>query len=427
MKFRFRPFYFATLFLALSLPQAHALVSSEVTLSSGYYQDYEGEHQVPVFLYWTLNYTGKSGVEAYFDMGFNNQLLIDQWGYFLYQAYVTVPFSQGFASAPYRRSRIQVGRQFLSDGFELTLLDGVQLPVYWSQNGGANLIAGGSYAIDEKRFDFSSRLYGGTLHQKILGAKWQAGYFQKQRRFEAENDGDAESSASEGLAHASLFKSYEDTFLKPSFLLKGQWKLSGAQNEGLSDLYQGYGELLVTPLNTVTLGTSYSKRKPSELDPAETTFVYRLFAVSPQKTASGFITWSPNQDLRFSTKFRRTQFDSPEKLETANEQELDISWLHGKSSWMPSIFRLKSYGGEVWQPALAYRHSLSDAAGLRAEVAAAHIEKLNGIESWAYHSRAGVDVRLAPRLLTLALVEVERNHRFELDARAVAFLTYYLF
>jgi len=398
---------------------AQALISSEVTLSGGVYQDYTAKFRAPVFFYWNLNHTNAAGVETYFDLGANNNLIENRWGFYLYQGYFSIPFSQGFENAPSKKSRIQLGRQLLTEGFEMDILDGVQVPIYWSENGGVNLHGGASYFMQEDLVDTHSQVYGATAHQKFLGAIWKGGYLHKKRHFEPRP------SLSENNAHASVMWSSERVPFHPLLQAKAQWNLSTRSYD------QGYAELSFYPRDSVSFGATYSKRQPSSLNTIDSYLVFRIFSISPVYTAGGFITFTPREELRFAANVRHSTYNSPAGNEDGDEQELTVSWYRNRSTVIPGLAHVKSYGGEFWEPSLTYRFDISSTASLRVQGAIADIKKINNIKSTAYSGRAGWDFRpfpsKAPRLSTLLLGEVESNHIFKIDGRFIAFVSYLLY
>ncbi|HAR42976.1 MAG TPA: hypothetical protein DCS07_10170 [Bdellovibrionales bacterium] len=423
MKF---PLYVLLFFLVTSATSgsANALISSEATLSGGYYQDSSERSQTPVFFYWNLNHTAANGIETYFDLGANNNLLENRWGFYLYQGYFTIPFSSGFETAPSKKSRIQLGRQLLTEGFEMDILDGVQVPFYWSENGGVNLHGGASYFMQQDRYDTHSQIYGATAHQKLFGGMWKGGYLHKTKSFDTPAIPTAPS-FNENYAHASVMYSFERLPFHPFLLAKSQWNLQSRTYD------QGYGELSFYPRDSVSFGATYSKRQPSALDALDTLLVFRIFSISPVFSTGGFITFTPKEDLRFQANLRHSLYSSPAGAESGDEQELTATWLHGRATWIPGVAHVKSYGGEFWEPSLTFRFDFTNTASLRVQGAIADIKKINGIQAKAYSGRAGMDFRplptLAPRLSALVLGEAESNHIFKVDGRVIAFLSYLLY
>ena len=133
--------------IAWHVPFASASVSLKSTLSTGYYRDAEQDSHVPAYLYWNFNHVAKNGIETFLNVGLNNAVMEDLWRIYVYEAMLSFPIWQGFEDAPYRTSRLQVGRQLFYEGFELSLLDGLQLPFYWSQTGGMTLAAGSANSV----------------------------------------------------------------------------------------------------------------------------------------------------------------------------------------------------------------------------------------------------------------------------------------
>ena len=86
---------------------------------------------------------------------------------------------------------------------------------------------------------------------------------------------------------------------------------------------------------------------------------------------------------------------------------------------------------DAFQPGMVlggkYRVDLTHTITFETEADVAHIDKINGINGWAYHDRSGFDFSPLPQLLTRALVEFESNHIFSFDARLAAYVSYFYF
>src|SRR3989338_3807445 len=130
-------FVFLAVFLLLLVPPSGlAMTSSQTTLSSGFYRDATQQSHMPIYLYWNGTHTSDKGIETFIDLGVNNTVVLDAWEFYVYGATVSVPLASGFEEAPYRKSQLQLGRQLYLEGFEVGLLDGAQLPFYFSSSGG---------------------------------------------------------------------------------------------------------------------------------------------------------------------------------------------------------------------------------------------------------------------------------------------------
>jgi len=402
-----------------SLSPAHALLSSGISLSGGYYQDYGGKARTPLFLYWNLNHTTNSGVESFFDVGLNNNLLGNVWGAFVYQGYVTVPLSQGFDNAPYKKSRIQLGRQLLTEGFEFNLLDGIQVPYYLNEHTGLSLVAGGVPVLAEKVVDFSAQILGATVHTEALKAPFnihlKGGYHHKRKKYEA---------TTANLLFASALLPFEHVPWEPQLFVKAQSDITHPTSPGIRWIY---ADTSVSPLSQLQLGATFTKTEPSPLDARDTQFIYRLFAIAPQQLTAGYANVAINEDFRLQGNYRLAQYQSPQENETENEQEVSLMWMHARSTFTPSFYRVASYGGTATQIGLSYRRDVSETTSFRAQVSAANISKINSINFIAYNLRGGIDLRLGSRLMLALVAEAERNHQFLIDGRLEGFLQYYLF
>ena len=397
--------------LAVGKAQA-ALLSSEVSLSGGYYQTYSGQNRYPVFFYWNLSDQFFKGYDFYFDVGINNNLVDNTWGFYAYQAFINIPIGQGFEEAPYRRSRIQLGRQLLTEGFEFSLLDGIYAPYYWNATGGATVFAGANYALGSNLSDFSSKIAGAVLHQDVLQLHLKGGLISKNKIGQG----------SSHFAFASLNQDFENTWSKPSFAVKGQYNLSQRS------LDQGLASLEFSLSKYLTLGGNWTQRGRNALDPADVFTIYRLFALSTVRSASAYATLKLGDDTRLSYTDRSAFYDTPGGNQTGREQELSASWLNARTTINPSLVHIGSYGGDYYGATLGMRMELKDrVSGIRGNVGAAKITKLNSMDSWAYDFQLGLEYKLASKVMALGMLEIQRNHIYEFDARMIAYLSYFLF
>lgn len=381
------------------------------TLSSGYYKDVEQESHLPAYFYWNLGYISRNGFEGHVHFGVNNNLIQDLWKAYLYHATFSIPLSQGFEEAPYRKSKIQIGRQLFLEGFETGLLDGVNIPLYWSSKGGMTFVAGGLHTLEKHNFDFDSQIYGGLLHQQFLEAQWKIGYF---FHFKDNNVGNH-------LVEGNFLKEWQGLPLKPSLFLRGQMKIPKLA------LFQGLSELELVPIETIVIQGGLSSLERSSMTPEDGSFIYRLFSLTSQKTRHLSFTWFPLKSLQLETILRRIYFKSSSKRESANQQEIGFKWTLQDWSLRSFLGHMDSFGGDVWHGGGDIRKSLNSWAKLRLEMDMAKIDKINDISTWAYHGRGGFDFKLASRFLVSTLAELERNHIFEVDSRAIVYVSHYLY
>ena len=397
--------------IAWHVPFASASVSLKSTLSTGYYRDAEQDSHVPAYLYWNFNHVAKNGIETFLNVGLNNAVMEDLWRIYVYEAMLSFPIWQGFEDAPYRTSRLQVGRQLFYEGFELSLLDGLQLPFYWSQTGGMTLAAGSANSVYVSEPNWESQVYGGTVHENFAGALWKAGYFFNYR----------ENQDSRNLVEASVLKIWNQFFLHPMVFLRGQTNLPSLS------LYQSMAEIQLVPLEDVTVNVSAEGNLPNQLLPENQEFIYSMFAAGRQNTYRLSTAWAPGRSFHTEASLRYILFDSQKGDENANHYDLSIDTIVSDLNLGGQVGHIRSYGGEVSYGGVKILKSLSHKTKLRLEGSMAWVDKINQIQGWAYHGRSGMDFRLASRFILSALAEVERNHLFDMDARAILYVSHFYF
>lgn len=386
------------------------MTTFRTTLSAGYLRDLQQKSHLPARLYWTLNHTADSGIETWIDLGADNAMIPERWSFFLYQAFVTVPLFEGPADAPYRKPRIQIGRQLLTEGFELSPMDGVLIPLHFSGGSGVTLGAGALIQTDKAPASYESKTVTASAHASALGFRPEAGIIHKRRDSEGATFG-----------HGSLSRGWESIPWSPFALARAQWNL------GERSLDQAVAELATHPSDTFDWSVAGSTRQPSALAPGDQPFLYRLFSISTEECLESSAVWNPWEDARVGAEIRRMTFHSQAGFEVGSQQELwsTFDWLLGR--WTPSLTHLSSYGGEVVQGGLRFERALGDHMELNAEVDSARISKVNGISGWAHHGRGGVGFRLGSRFFALVRAEVERNHLFEFDSRAVIYVSHFFY
>ena len=395
-------FLFFFLFFTPATLDAYAHLES--TFSGGYYQDTDTDSHWPAYFYWNFNQTQHSGIETSIYFGVNNDVVFDTWRLFLYHATLTLP---------YKTSQLKLGRQFFSEGFEVGTLDGVQARYDWSRNGGIWAAAGGLHSVEQTNAGFESQLYGLVAHQNLLTALCKLGYFYN--LFDNKNK--------DGLhfAHGSIMKQWDGFFLKPLVLLKGQLNVEDASLE------QAASEFQIHPTQKTILNFDFLSHKRNHLVPENGDFLYGLLVSSSQKTFHTSITWLPLPTIQTELGGWYMKYDSPKGEESANRAQLSASWQPGRYDFNFSFGRINSYGGDVWHGGGGIKRALSEWADVKLEADIAHIKKLNSINNWAYHVRSGLTFKLAAKLVLSALLEVERNHRFEVDSRGMIYVSHYLY
>jgi len=378
-----------------------AVVSFQTTASFGYYKDIRQKPRFP--FYTTLAYQGvhDQGVETSFQLLLNNDFGQNAWRFQPAYASVLIPISSAYPS------QVEAGRFLLTEGFDMTLLDGVQSPIYWSHTGGVFLYGGATRSLD--LFDESSgAIVGSSLFEEFYGFKLRGGWSGR------------DTSVKRQSVNASLFRSFPSLPWNPNILLKQEWGMAPA------NFSQSLSEILFYPNDALTFSAAYSYREPRPYTELESDFIYRLFSVSPQQIQEYALTWQATQSMKWNLKTKWTAFNSGVQKDRGEHQDLSANWLiSGHSTFTPSVSHIKSYGGEVWNPGFRYDLSVTEKLKWIMEYFAAHIDKVNNIQGWAHHVRSGINYYLASHTTTVTWFEIERNHRFEFDGRVMAYVTQY--
>ena len=399
----------STLVCALA-PDAWAIYSFQTTLSSGYYRDLEQKPHLPVFFYWNFDHTAQNSTETYADLGVNNNLVPGIWKFSLYQAYVTVPLGGNSELSVYRRPQATVGRQMLTEGFDLALMDGAQIPYSWSESGGVFLYGGALRNLEDRNLENGTRVYGASLRGKAARTKYRMGYERKESNTDSLN-----------LAHATAMREWTEIPGQPTALAKGQWNLSTGRFD------QALGELQVTPAENLQAALDYSSRRPTPFDAANGLFIYRLFALSTEEQLSANLTWRLSPEVTAQGGVDHVRYQSPAGRETSYQETLGLSFDRDRNRWSPNLVHLKSYGGELIQMGIRLLRTVTSFTQMRIEADVAYIDKINGISGWAYHTRGGMSFHLGSRFLAMALVEIERNQIFKIDARGVIYVSHFYY
>ena len=326
------------------------------------------------------------------------------------QAYVTIPLSKPPKLLSYQESRIQVGRQLLTEGFEMAILDGVQVPYYWSPTGGFWFFAGGDHVLEDENMNLVSQLYGGSIFEEFDGVMTKVGYVEKNM-----------TGANQTLIHGQVMRGF-DVPMAPIVLLKGQ-----LDTASLGRANQAITEIQLTPTNQTTLIVDYNVRDVNQLYNGNQATIYNLFAISPVKSYDASLTWSPSWFTSIGTTFKRLTYLSQAGNELAYEADLFSIHRFRYSNFSPIVSFIYSYGLPTYDFGGKYRVDLTHTVTFETEADVAHIDKINGINGWAYHDRSGLDFSPLPQLLTRALVEFESNHIFSFDARLAAYVSYFTF
>ena len=395
-----------------STKTAHAFFTSEFSLTEGYWQAQDRSHNVDTLFNWKLNHISPSGVETLVDMGFNDDIVQRQWSAYTYEAYVSVPLSKPLSEGlPSMRSRVQAGRQLLTEGFEMAVLDGIQIPYYLTPTLGIWIFGGATHSIDMSTLNFNSQVYGASLFKDFSSLQTRIGYVEKNR-----------GSVNQNLVHAQVLKKWDTLNWQPALFLKGQ-----IDTDVASKLNQGLAELSLAPTQSTAFILDYSLRDVNRLYSGESETIYRLLAISPVKSTAATLNWMPRWDLGLALTLKRLNYTSQAGEEIANQASLSSTHRWSSLSFGSSLNYLNSYKLNTYDIGANLRKNLPYKIQLVAEGDIAKINKINGISGWAYHERSGFYFSPLPQLLTKVLLELESNHVFAFDTRLAVYVSYFYF
>lgn len=393
----------------LLVSSAFGQVSLETTVSAGYNRDVRKNDHETFFINSKYNQQFENGIEIFSDIGLNNYTILDEWNVIPYQLFVTIPFDSGFENYPTYNSRVQLGRQLFAEGFNMELLDGIAANYYFRPYLGVYAYGGGVQYPEETDLDFEDRLYGGGIFTKLVGSIIRLGPMIK----------DHEGSKSY-TANASFVKPFNDIFLAPIITLKTEVDLNGGSNEqNLAELQMFYSKLHAR--------VAYQSVYPDPNLLPDRNYLYKLIAVDHQESISTSFNWGFNSFFDAEVSYERSDFDSKMGDESADFFVLGLGFHYDQMSIYPEITRIVSWGGDIWDLGVSFRYDITKDSYLRLRGNASKIDKVNGIDAWTWHSRAGYDFKISPRLRALVAAEIERNHYFKLDSRVVAYLTHFYF
>ena len=199
-----------------------ALTTFQTTLSSGYYKNIEQADNITLFYNLKLNELHSTGVETFIEMDLNNHFIEDKWKVYPYQFYVTVPFNNGFDSAPFHNSRIQIGRQLLTEGFEINILNGLVYRNYWTPDLGIVFFGGSLDTLGNNKISTTDQITGSSFFFKKWDSNFQLGPLMKKNESESRYFG-----------NLSFMRSWNFLPLTPLLMLKGQWDFMLVKNRKL--------------------------------------------------------------------------------------------------------------------------------------------------------------------------------------------------
>lgn len=397
--------------VVLLLPSLSFAVSSfDMSASAGIYRDMREKQHLP--LYYTLRYSElySQGIRTQFDVILNNDLADSDWQTMTSQANVYVPLGEPSTTALFRRSSIQLGRQSFLGPFDFGILDGVQLPYYLTDTSGFRLYGGWSHPLDLSEPE-GVPLVGGEVFANILTVQTRFGSAWR------------EDGLKERSPWLSLSREFPGLPWSPGLLGKLEVDDDWSHRQSLF-------ELTLNPTDGVFWSTMYSDRIPHKVLPNENYFLYRMLASTPQTTFEQSWAVDIGENTSVTASARWMAFGNGANGEALNEsgrqQTMALLWADDVNRFqLPSITHIESFGGELWDTGASWWHKLDDRAATSLEVAAARFDKLNGIVGWAYHLRGGLEWRAARNFFVSGIGEVERNHYFAFDVRALVNVTFF--
>ncbi|MCC6276654.1 MAG: hypothetical protein IT289_01920 [Oligoflexia bacterium] len=387
--------------------QSHGLVTINHTASVGFYRDELQKAHIPIF--YTFGYEGvhSTNLETSLSLIMSRDLAEPNWRVFPAHAYVIVPLNQGFENAWFRRSRLQLGRQVLAQGFDFAVLDGAQSRIYWSAKGSALVFAGQTKNMD--LFETSSSpIIGAQLQQEVFGYLLSGGYSQRETLLDTK------------IIEGSILKALNVFWSAPQILVKSQWNTSQSQPSQVLE------ELTFNPFDDLTLSFSHSYRTPRPADNEWRTFLFRIFSQSPMETQQATVQLRYFEPLEIDGFVRQLRFRGGQESEIGVQQEVSASLpVFDKLVFTGYVGHMRGFGGFAHDYGLQSKYDLSDWTRLQIEAASVQYDKVNGMSSWAYNVRSGLNFQLTPNLTAFGWLEVERNHRFEFDGKVMAHLSYF--
>lgn len=379
----------------------------ENSTSIGFYRDFRQDGHSPLYHSWSLHGYYGHDTEATLNIYLNNDFTAQNWGVYLTQAEIDAPLVSGTYGEPRRRSRLKLGRQIFTEGFDFTLLDGVQMPLYWSPQGGAMPIAGILRSPDvDQPVEATSPLIGVVVWQKFSSLQFRGGA----------------TARDEGLSEKNVFSSFllpiESAPWSPQLFYKEE-RL--AETFGLR---QVTSEILLSPRTDLLTRLSYSELSPRPIRKRDlTSFLYRLFSISPTRSAAFDVSWDKSASLRYGFGATQIDYNSKFRLETANRQEMAVDIDVDSGRWISFVLtRLEAYGGNVYDGGTHFTINLNDSSQFDAQYDLAYLDKIDGIRAWAHHLRTGYKRELSKTTTAIFGVEGERNQYFQFDLRTMLYV-----
>ncbi|HEX4925260.1 MAG TPA: hypothetical protein VFV50_14295 [Bdellovibrionales bacterium] len=397
------------IFLAIIFAdQASAFSTYQTTTSAGYLRDASQTARFPVFHTGSFRGLYNGGVEARVDFVLNRDFATDEWRFFPDQVNVGFPLLGSGASE--RQFNMIAGRQLFAENFDLALLDGARASFDQPSLFNFDLHAGWLRTLDMNELEANEPIVGAIAGKSVATHHLKAGFSGRGERLQTK------------LVAASLLTEHQGLPLSPRLLLKGEASAdTGAVDQSLADL-------AVTVASGLDADINFMHRNPRPTDYRDrTSLLYRAFAVSASESLGAGVSWAATGSSLLRLNGRQVQFNSGVQREVSHLQEVSYDFPLSRSSRLaPVATHIAGYGGELWDGGLRWVIEVSDLSRVQTDLDVGYLEKVNGVRGWIHHGRVSYETSLSQSVKTWVSAQVERNHYFEFNARAMAYVTTYL-
>jgi len=387
---------------------AQGFTSFESSLDMGYYRDIQKKAHSP-FLY-RLSYLGfhEGAQESQVELSLYNDFNNNQWTPMVSKALFVYPLDHGFDDAPFRKSRIQLGRQLLAEGFDFFFLDGVTVPYYFSKTSGFNLFLGQTQDMDLSE-SLIDQIYGVSFHKSISDLIFKTSTYSK---------GDMSLG---NYLFTEIFLPIDSILFQPIFASKWEWDL---KNNGAP---QSLNMIDFNLSENTMMYLQHSFRNPRSIKSEKINLsIFNNFSKSFSENQEIGLRKELNTEMQIQGMIRKLRFNTGTTFEDSTQEELRIDYtLTGNHILSPSLEHIISYGGEVWILNFNHENQISDLSKLYSDLSIAYMSKVNQIHSWLYQLRSGYETRIDRRWKLTLWGEIERNHIFTFDTRIKGNVAYF--
>lgn len=380
---------------------AHAYVSSQTTISSGAYRDYAENGQFLATLDWQFSSLNLGGSEFYSDLGINNNLQRGDWILYPQQLHLTLPLFQ---------AKLKIGRQIFGEALDYSLMDGAIISAPLMINTKIVAYAGALTHLEQtNEFVSDEQVYGTTL-------KWAPNNFQlnvgQMARYQQNK------STSVGYTQALYsFPNFNQS------LILGEVRFNQSKS-----IFEKWTAMLEThPTSDFSMSYTFLGTRPDLSMPVKQSTWFRLTSSSTQ-TAHHFVqTLRINQDHSLALGLKRILFKSKTKDEKGSEASLSWDWGSLYRRLDTHLSFLKSFGGEILGIGVTGTQYLSTSWSAHSGIEISDYKKINGISTQAYEVRTGIKKSWSRSLESQLTMEIERNHYYALDMRAMLYVTHFTY